>query len=118
MEQYNEQDLARIARAKDELIRVAGEHLIPVFGDIDDQMIEHVAKAVEAAGFVFIDEIEKRYGNTSKPNFKCPKCGLEFHTRATTVSDVETIDCPGCSAHFDEEQVEIWSQTVWPDPKR
>ena len=57
-----------------------------------------------------------RGGGGAKPNFKCPACSQDSYAPAgDSQKPGETIDCPHCGEHFDEDQVEAWAQTVWPD---
>lgn len=58
-------------------------------------------------------------GGGMKPDTRCPKCGDEFWAGPGHPSEPgykPTVDCPHCGAHFDEDTVESWAQTVWPAP--
>ena len=51
-------------------------------------------------------------------NTECPKCRHTFNVpgHPSEPGYQPYIDCPNCGAHFDEQEVEMWAQTIWTKP--
>jgi len=54
------------------------------------------------------------------PNIRCLVCRHEFYSPVAleTVQTIggSTVDCPACKTHYNERDVECWTQIVWPYP--